>query len=310
MRATTDHVTEYVDDGYTVVPGLVDGETLDSLRAEAARFACGEYPVANPPDLPADATEEDALASILAVHFPHWVSDVCRDAVVHPGVVEAVSMLAGAHLPHWDGSAKAMQTMLFLKPPGMPGQAWHQDERFIPTRDRSLLGAWIALDDADVDNGCLRVLPRSHRPGRLYPTAPHGSDEFDGADQAHGFDDHGEVAVEVSAGDVVFFNGYLLHRSKQNRSADRFRRALVIHYMTAASLLPWNITGGGVPEGESAATYDNRIVTLVSGVDPNAGAGYDELPTTTFLRHRDGFGTATRTERASIAGESSAKSHR
>jgi len=305
MRPTNQHVTEYVDEGFTVVPGLVDDDTLEGLRGEAARFANGEYPVANPPDLPPDATEDDALGSILAVHFPHWVSEVCRDAVVHPGMVEAVSMLTGAHLPHWDGSAKAMQTMLFLKPPGMPGQAWHQDERFIPTRDRSLMGAWIALDDADVDNGCLWVLPRSHRPGRLYPTGPHGSDEFDGADEAHGFDGSGEVAVEVEAGDVVFFNGYLLHRSKANRSTDRFRRALVTHYMTAASLLPWNLTGGGVPEGESAATYDNRIVTLVSGVDPNAEAGYEVLPTTTFLRHRDGFGKATRAERATIARGSS-----
>lgn len=48
-----------------------------------------------------------------------------------------------------------MQTMLFVKPPGFPGQAWHQDENFIPTRDRSLCGGWIALDDATIENGCL-----------------------------------------------------------------------------------------------------------------------------------------------------------
>ncbi|HEV8556570.1 MAG TPA: phytanoyl-CoA dioxygenase family protein [Actinophytocola sp.] len=41
-----------------------------------------------------------------------------------------------------------MQSMLFIKSAGKPGQAWHQDEAHIPTRDRSLTAVWIALDDA------------------------------------------------------------------------------------------------------------------------------------------------------------------
>ena len=60
-------------------------------------------------------------------------------------------------------NVKAMQSMLFIKAEGKPGQAWHQDEYYIPTRDRSLTAAWIALDDATVENGCLWVLPGSHR---------------------------------------------------------------------------------------------------------------------------------------------------
>ena len=56
---------------------------------------------------------------------------------------------------------KSMQSMLFIKPAGKPGQAWHQDEYYIPTRDASLTGVWIALDDATIENGCLWV-----RPGR------------------------------------------------------------------------------------------------------------------------------------------------
>jgi hypothetical protein len=50
-----------------------------------------------------------------------------------------------------------------LENAGKPGQAWHQDETFIPTPDASLCGVWIALDDATVDNGCLWVQPGSHR---------------------------------------------------------------------------------------------------------------------------------------------------
>jgi phytanoyl-CoA hydroxylase len=77
--------------------------------------------------------------------------------------------------------------MLFIKSEGKPGQAWHQDELFIPTRDRSLTAAWIALDDAIVGNGCLWVLPGSHRPGILYPDRDHDDPRFDCEVEAYDF---------------------------------------------------------------------------------------------------------------------------
>ena len=158
--------------------------------------------------------------------------------------------------------------MFFAKGPGKPGQAWHQDEIYIPTRDRSLLGAWIAVDDATVDNGCLWVLPGSHKAGLLYNQRNHNSDRFDVSQESYGFDDSAEIAVEVpSFGSVVFFNGYLLHRSKPNRS-NRFRRALVNHYMSAASFLPWDHSGD-IPAGRATpATCDNRRIHIVAGQDP------------------------------------------
>ena len=56
----------------------------------------------------------------------------------------------------------------------------------------------------------------------------HNPDEFDPTDEAFGFDDSPAIPVEVKTGDVVFFNGYLLHRSMKNRSTHT-RRALVNH---------------------------------------------------------------------------------
>jgi phytanoyl-CoA hydroxylase len=275
-------IRHYVDEGFLVVPGLVDVKEVLELCAEAERFARGEYPLSNPPDLPSDASAEDARRSILAVHFPHWVSPVSRAVINHAGIAAVVRKITGAHLPHWDGSAKAMQTMLFLKPPGLQGQAWHQDERFIPTRDRSLMGAWIALDDADEENGCLRVLPRSHRPGVLHPTRPHSqTQEFDVSDEAYGFDASGEIAVAVRAGDVVFFNGYLLHRSMRNRSDARYRRAFVTHYMSAASHLPWMMDVGG-----DVAMADNSRLVIAVGDDPGPAEG--QLPSQSFVRPAEG----------------------
>jgi phytanoyl-CoA hydroxylase len=262
-------VRRYVDDGFLVVSALFGIDDVERGRDEALRFARGEYPVSNLPD----------DGEILAVHFPHWVSETARELVHHSGVVDVVSKIAGAHLPYWDGRSKCMQSMLFLKPPGLQGQAWHQDERFIPTRDRSLVGAWIALDDATIDNGCLWVIPGSHRTGVIHPSRDHGRpDEFDPTDESYGFDDGTAIAVEVAAGDVVFFNGYLLHRSMRNRCSGT-RRALVNHYMNSWSPLPWLI-GKGI----DVATADTRTVEIVAGDDPYPWLPITAPPSQTFVR--------------------------
>jgi hypothetical protein len=55
-----------------------------------------------------------------------------------PRLVPVLTQLIGPDV-------KAVQSMLFVKAGGKPGQAWHQDEYFIPTRDRSLTAAWTTI---------------------------------------------------------------------------------------------------------------------------------------------------------------------
>lgn len=271
----------FVADGFVVVEDLVSPAELAAIINDAAKFARGEYRVLNLPELPVDASDDEALQQILAIHHPHWVSELARAMIVHQGIVDVLQQITGAHLPHWDGSVKCCQSILFVKGPGMPGQAWHQDERYIPTRDRSLVGAWIALDDATIENGCLWVVPGSHRNGYFWPTRDHGdSYEYDPSDQAYGFDESEGIPVEVKAGSVVFFNGYTLHRSLRNRTQG-YRRALVNHYLNAWSLLPWKVKG--TLPGLDIPTLDNRDVIPV-GNDPYAAKGYVTTPQSVFLR--------------------------
>jgi hypothetical protein len=257
---------EFVSEGYLVEEGLLEDSDLERLVADILKLARGGYPCKSLMPVPPDVSDDDALRSILCVHQPHFVSPVIREFIAHPKIATVLQTITGAHLPadHWDRSVKCMQSMFFVKGPGRPGQAWHQDEHYIPTRDRSLLGAWIAVDDATIENGCLWVLPGSHRRGVLYPVRNHQKSDFDPSVEAYAFDDSSEVPVEVSRGSVVFFNGYLLHRSKPNRSRG-FRRALVNHYMTGQSLLPW---GEGRKNDEAFSDGDNRRVIIVAGKDP------------------------------------------
>ena len=272
-------VRSFVEDGYLIVPDLISDSEREELKADIVKLARGGYPCESLPPADADLSDQQVLEKILCIHQPHFVSDVMRKYALNPKICGVLSQITAAHLPHWDGSVKCMQSMLFVKPPQFQGQAWHQDEIYIPTRDRSLIGAWIAIDDATQENGCLWVVPGSHRNGYLYPQHPHENpDEFDFSPESFGFDESQAVPVEVKAGAVVYFNGYLLHRSKKNRS-DIYRRVLVNHYMNAWSLLPWWLT-----EGQTVANADVRGVLLAAGTDPYEWKGYEDLGKNVYLR--------------------------
>ncbi|MDA3959591.1 MAG: phytanoyl-CoA dioxygenase family protein [Planctomycetota bacterium] len=273
-QVTDEQVAHYRDQGYLVIEGLIGPDEIADLRTDILKLARGGYPCPNLDPLPAGIDDDEALSRVLCLHQPHRISPVIRHFCEHPSIAAVLAKVVAAHLPAdwWDGSVKCMQSMFFAKGPGKPGQAWHQDEIYIPTRDRSLAGAWIAVDDANIDNGCLWVLPGSHRRGVLYEQRDHNSEHFDSAQESFGFDDSDEVPVEVPAGSVVFFNGYLLHRSKPNHTRDRYRRALVNHYMSSASLLPWSSDQNGV----GIARSDCRAVFQVAGEDPYAAKGYVE----------------------------------
>ena len=271
-----EQVDFYVDNGYLAVPDLLSAGELDELKRDIIKLARGGYPNQTIQPVPTQLSDNEVLSKILAIHQPHYVSRVMEKYTRHPNISGVLSQITGAHLAHWSGNVKCMQSMLFIKPPGYQGQSWHQDENYIPTRNRSLIGAWIAIDDAYAENGCMWVIPGSQRAGYLYPTRKHGDpDEFDTHDDmAIGFDESPQVPVEVKAGSVVFFNGYLLHQSLRNRTRDSYRRVLVSHYLSSESLLPWVKT----VQDQPVARADVRRVFPVAGVDPYAWKGYEKQP--------------------------------
>jgi len=256
------------DNGYIVLDRALSVKEVDTINAEALRLCRNEEgKVDGIPSAPADVSDVDVLRNVLCIHFPHKMSEIMHDSLSHPAVVQALTTVVGPDV-------KCMQSMLFIKASGKPGQAWHQDEDYIPTRDRSLIGAWIALDDATVENGCLWIIPGSHKPGILWKQEWHADRRFDCAMEAKNFPytEADEVPVEVKKGSVVFFNGYTLHRSLPNRAQSGFRRSLVNHYMSAQSLLPWRHQ-----EKTSMAMQDYRDIVMVAGTDPYAYKGTEEL---------------------------------
>ena len=270
----------YREHGFALLANALSAEEVQEINADALRLCRGDYgsieygwwdaeqdqsataAVVDPP------SEADLLRRYLCIHYPHKVSAAALAALSQERIVNALTAVIGPNV-------KAMQSMLFIKSEGKPGQAWHQDEFFIPTRDRSLTAVWIALDDATVENGCLWVLPGSHQRGVLYPAREQDDPRFDCTTEAYDYPYHDEdsVPVEIPAGTALIFNGYLLHRSLENSGKHGYRRALANHYMSAESMLPWRAPR----EGEHMAIVDYRDIVMVAGDDPYAYKGTEDL---------------------------------
>ena len=171
----------YKYNGFVVIPSVFTESKINELLLETVRL-CREqgsklpktHLLANEthsPKIYEEMSDNELLAHFLALHFPHKMSPLFRSMLDSSELVQYLAELIRPNV-------KCMQSMLFVKKSGKPGQAWHQDEHFIPTRDRSLTGVWIALDDATIENGCLWVIPGSHHAGAIYPVKPPASEEI------------------------------------------------------------------------------------------------------------------------------------
>lgn len=265
----TEYSKFFKENGFLVVPDAYSPEEIAALHAETVRLCRGEAgDIEGVIPASPDETDDEVIRRYLCIHFPHKLSQPMYDTLKHPKTVEVLKQIIGPNV-------KAMQSMLFIKASGKPGQAWHQDEYFIPTRDRSLTGAWIAMDNATTENGCLWVIPGSHKRGIIYPQQAHNDRRFDCTGEAYRFpySDEDAIPVEVKSGSIVFFNGYLLHRSLPNRATGGYRRALVNHFMSAESFLPWHAP----KPGENMGTLDFRDIELVCGEDPYSYLGVEDV---------------------------------
>lgn len=128
------------------------------------------------------------------------------------------------------GDARLYWEQAVAKPPQARTELpWHQDNGYTPLVPEEYVTCWLALDDADVDNGCLWVIPESHRHGTV--SHHNGAGPFR---VGHDGPDVDGIAVPVRRGSVLVFSSLLMHRSGPNIT-DRPRRAWILQYCSAAA---------------------------------------------------------------------------
>jgi hypothetical protein len=162
------------------------------------------------------------------------------------------------------GNAILFQEMALVKPAFIGSEKpWHQDNAYFSVVPlSSIIGVWIALDDAGVENGCMHVIPGGHAIGPLQHF--HGSD----CEIIEGkLDTSKAVPVPIPAGGAMFFYGLLPHETPPNRTAQR-RRALQFHYRSHDSQII-------DPE-----TYD-KVFVDAEGIPASCKAASERLAGTT-----------------------------
>jgi len=135
-------------------------------------------------------------------------------------------------------TAELWQTMYIFKQPGIGGEVrWHQDATYLQTSPSSVVGLWVAVEDATRENGCLWVQPGGHRaPLREIYEVDHqsGQGTLRTLDPTPWPQPGEAVPLELSAGSLVAFSDHLPHYSSTNRS-QRSRHAFTMHFAPAGA---------------------------------------------------------------------------
>jgi ectoine hydroxylase-related dioxygenase (phytanoyl-CoA dioxygenase family) len=128
----------------------------------------------------------------------------------------------------------AAQSMLYFKPPTARGQALHQDDYYLKTKPGKCVAAWMALDPCDEENGAMMVVPGTQDMPILCPHQADPAKSFtrDEVDLPPGLT---PVTIRMAPGDVLFFNGSVIHGSFPNTSRSRFRRSYIGHYVSRST---------------------------------------------------------------------------
>ncbi|MBZ0301488.1 MAG: phytanoyl-CoA dioxygenase family protein [Anaerolineae bacterium] len=215
-------IEQYQHDGYVVAHGLFSAEETDALRAHFMSFRPAEPGGGDSRNKNLQKTD-DPLRLYSRLMMPHRSDDVALRWLIDARINAWISALEGSE-PY------AVQTMVYYKPAGSRGQALHQDQFYLRAQPGTCIAAWMALDACDEENGCLQVVPGTHNIPVLCTKDADLTLSFTG-DTVDLPDGYTPVPVIMAAGDVLFFNGQVVHGSFPNTSRDRFRRALIGHYV-------------------------------------------------------------------------------
>jgi ectoine hydroxylase-related dioxygenase (phytanoyl-CoA dioxygenase family) len=247
-------VAFYREQGYLVVPGVLDPETLARTRREIAGILEGARGIADHTDVyDLEPTHRPDAPRVRRIKTPHVHFDYFRTLARLPAMVEILQRLLGPSGVRLHGSKINLKSAGY----GAPVE-WHQDWAFYPHTNDDLLAVGVMLDDCALENGPLLVMPGSHR-GPVWDHHQDGA--FCGAMDAGAtplrFAD--AVPLTAPAGSMSFHHVRLVHGSAQNLS-DRPRTLLLYEYAAADA---WPLLG--VPD---LAAFDAKLVAGAPTITP------------------------------------------
>lgn len=220
---SSDARQQFHDKGFLVVESVFTGDQVAAFRDHLFDVRRrGTFPGDH---VASDERDDDPLKIYPRMLHPHRWDRLTREWLLDDRLRVILTELMGRE-------PFAAQTMVYFKPPGGRGTALHQDNYYLRVHPGTCIAAWIALENADEENGCMILVPGS----QAFPLLCVVEADMDKSSTPTTVplpDDLAPKPIPMSAGDALFFAGQLIHGSLPNTSGDRFRPALACHYVAA-----------------------------------------------------------------------------
>ncbi len=246
---TSEQINFYHENGYLGVENVLSAEEVAELRRVTDEFVQLSASVTEHTDvfdLEPDHTPD--APKLRRLKEPAQQHEVYRKNLHHPGILDIAEQLIGPGL-RTNGNKLNMKSPEY----GSPVE-WHQDWAFYPHTNDDILAVGVCMDDMMYENGCLLVIPGSHR-GPIYTHHQNGrfagavTEEIPNADKA--------VPIELKAGGISIHHVRTLHASAMNVSAYP-RRLLLYQYCSIDS---WSLQG--------FSDWEAYLATIVRGEPTN-----------------------------------------
>jgi phytanoyl-CoA hydroxylase len=253
-------VESYRDHGYLVVEGVLTNATIAALRTIADSWVEASRGVNKADDVfdlePGHSSE---APKVRRIKDPATIDATYAELASSPAVLDLVEQLVGPDITSF-GSKLNMKSAGF----GSPVE-WHQDWAFYPHTNDDLLAVGVAIDGMNIENGCLLVVPGTHKGPVL---DHHAKGRFVGSIEPELIDSAEAVPLEAAPGSITIHHARLVHGSAPNTSGQS-RRLFLNQYAAADA---WPLVGG------TWEAFTARVVRGVTSVAPRMEALPIRLP--------------------------------
>lgn len=224
-RTLTDaEIRSYCDHGYLLYGRSLTDRGLDLMREQCMTAWHAEKSAFDP-----DGTW---LQNALLTNIHHHAG-IVRQYYFSGPIVDVATQVIGPNV-------KAATSQLTFKMRGNTQSfAWHQDNIYGELSPYNAISTLTALDDADEENGCLWLVPESHKQGQVGYDRDYADKEQKQVVDVQ-VDDARGVPMPLKAGECLFFHCHMLHKSEGNRAKDRDRRILFMRYADADAVEVYN----------------------------------------------------------------------
>jgi len=215
MGLSQTQVEQFAEDGVVIARNLLSAEAIETLRQRIAQVVSGDREryrerLQVEPLVASGNSEADSYAaSLRKMTHMAFADGVFESHARHSVILDCIEALLGVE------DIKLYQDQLFMKPPRIGSrQAYHQDQPLgFDIEPADMVTCWAALDAATIENGCLWMLPGTHRFGVIDQARWKAYEE-------RSLEGHlpEERAIELNPGDCSFHHGHILHSSRPNRT--------------------------------------------------------------------------------------------